>query len=103
MNLSGDLVQVRLTIPRTTLHELDDLCGLLGMPRHAVVRAVLNLGLAEFTHRWQLVYYNLSEEMEKLRRLRQPIEEPTPLDVELDRVQNPAGPLLEALTTYDPS
>lgn len=63
------------------------------MPRHAVVRAVLNLGLAEFTHRWGVVYYNLAEELERLKRLRQPITDPTPLDEEVARVQAVSEPL----------
>lgn len=95
----GDLSQVRLQVPRLTIEYIDDLTVLLGMPRQAVVRAVLNLGLEEFTKRWHLVYYNLLDELAKLREKRRPIENPTPLDVELDRVMNPAGPEIESLTS----
>lgn len=76
---------------------MDDLAELLGIPRQAVFRAVLVLGLGEFTHRWALVYYDLLDKLNAKEAARTPHAAPTPLDEELERVANPCGPEIQAL------
>lgn len=98
MSLSGESVQVRLVLSRATLEEIDDLSELLQIPRPSVLRAVVSLGVHEFTHRWSLVYYNLHDLLRERKTARTPHANPAPLDEELERVSNPAGPEIQALT-----
>lgn len=88
---------MRLLVPRPTLDKIDDLSELLGIPRPSVFRAVLVLGLGEFTHRWNLVYYDLLDKLNEREAARTPHAAPSPLDAELERVANPSGPEINAL------